>query len=151
MGMIEKVGYTVECTRKEVARWVGHKGHNCTWMKRPTGPWYRCGKRYSMRGLTLACFSWSIYWYQAIIWWYCSCWASRFWSKTVQFHLRLPPGFLDPAVWTVLDEIKVLDKPILQLVHPFPPPNLRMGDGSNHPCNTNHSMEYGGVGLKGDG
>ena len=97
-----------------------------------------------MQGMTLACLSWSIYRYPSIIWWYCSYWAARFWSKTGQYHPILPPGVLDPALWTFLDEIKVLDQSMLWLVHPFPPPSLRMGDGSNHPCNTNHSLGHYG-------
>ena len=60
-----------------------------------------------------------------------------------------PPRSFDIALLTVLDEIKVLDKYMLRLVHSFPLTSLCMVDGSNHPCNTNHRMGHDGVGLMG--
>ena len=60
-----------------------------------------------------------------------------------------PPRSFDIALLTVLDEIKVLDKYMLRLVHSFPLTSLFMGDGPNHPCNTMYSMGLNGVVLRG--
>ena len=50
-----------------------------------------------------------------------------------------------------LDEIKGLDQYMLLLVHPCPPPSLRMGGGSNHPFITNHRLDHHGVDRGGGG